>query len=309
MLKKCFKNVKLRIKNKPVKLPKNEVPNDDQNSPSCPKNKQNSDNIKSDSSSIKYIQILFYYVQDASLFKVHLPDKGHTEESLFVQVIQFSPDVLAFLITEMRNVCFTSSNPALTKVLFKFIFGQSLMLLFLLVWLTLCILSKCRHISSAAVTMWNTLKHTLCQAYLFALLFSYQTLIAAAFTLVQCVDVGQNKVLYIQGDIQCYTWWQIITQIYIFGNIIPILLVLSVFPFHVKDKTMFVRAFILMSVLPVPVICYFLVIKYFVRENFDYDKDKIKSIDRELADEASSSFSSNNPTDQEDIVQSHGNNI
>ena len=38
---------------------------------------------------IKYIQILFYYVQDAFLFKVHLPTDAQQGENIFVKYLNF----------------------------------------------------------------------------------------------------------------------------------------------------------------------------------------------------------------------------
>ena len=43
----------------------------------CAEKSQDFNQSKADSSDTKYIQILFYYIQDATLFKVHLPDDGH----------------------------------------------------------------------------------------------------------------------------------------------------------------------------------------------------------------------------------------
>ena len=44
---------------------------------------------------MKYLQILFYYVQDASLFKVHLPQLEANDDSILIQIFQWSPDIIA----------------------------------------------------------------------------------------------------------------------------------------------------------------------------------------------------------------------
>ena len=77
-------------------------------------------------------------------------------------------------------------------------------------------------------------------------------MVIGAFTLIQCVDIGNSKFLYAQGNIECFTWWQTVTEVYIFLNIIPLLFVLSHAPFFVEDKKMSVRMFILSCLLPVP---------------------------------------------------------
>ena len=216
---------------------------------------QDSNQSKADSSDTKYIQILFYYIQDATLFKVHLPDDGHVGESLFVKVIKFSPEMLASVITKVVEVCLTFSSPPITKVLMKSLFGPSLMVFLLFIWLTVSVVSKLRYCS--VLNILNTMKGAIFQAFLYGLLFSYQQMVTGAFTLVQCVNVGGNKVLYVQGDIDCFTWWQVAVQFFIITNIFPILVVLAVSPFYVKNKTMSTRLFTLACVFPLPVLLYF----------------------------------------------------
>ena len=46
---------------------------------------------------LKYLQILFYYVQDASLFKIQLPDEVANEEGIMEKILQFSPDAITYL--------------------------------------------------------------------------------------------------------------------------------------------------------------------------------------------------------------------
>lgn len=95
------------------------------------------------------------------------------------------------------------------------------------------------------------------QAFLLVLLFSYQKIITGAFTLVQCVDILGKRVLYIQGDIECYSWWQTLAEVYIVLNIIPLVFVLSIAPLFVEDNRMSVRVFILACIMPVPVVTFF----------------------------------------------------
>ena len=69
--------------------------------------------------SFKYLQILFYYVQDAALFKIELPGKQSEQTSTFVKIIQFTPDVLASIYDSMTETCFTLGTTAVSKILFK----------------------------------------------------------------------------------------------------------------------------------------------------------------------------------------------
>ena len=99
---------------------------------------------------------------------------------------------------------------------------------------------------------------SLIQAFLLACLLSFQQTIKGVFHFIQCVTVRNKTVLYIQGNIQCYSWWQNIIQIYLFLNVIPLIFVLSHLPFKIKDKNVSVRMFILACVLPVPFQVYLL---------------------------------------------------
>ena len=93
----------------------------------------------------------------------------------------------------------------------------------------------------------------LVQTFLSDLLFCYKRMVIGAFTLIQCADIGNSTVLYIQGDIECYTWWQNAVEVYIVLNIVPVLFVLSHTPFCIENKQMSVKMFIVGCLLPVPV--------------------------------------------------------
>ena len=54
---------------------------------------------------LKYLQILFYYVQDASLFKIQLPDEVANEEGITEKILQFSPDAITYLYKKVSDLC------------------------------------------------------------------------------------------------------------------------------------------------------------------------------------------------------------
>ena len=226
----------------------------------------------SNSTGMKYVQILFFYVQDAALFKVHLSDDDQGE-SLFVKIIQFSPDVLASFLRNAADTCFTSDFPAVIKLLFESLFGASVMVFLLLIFVIYTLFTKCCTNCSESL---KAFKSMLVQAFLLVLLFSLQKLVNGAFSLVQCVNVEENKVLYIQGDIECYTWWQVVVQVIIFVNVIPVLFVLSLTPFHVKNKAMSTRLFIVTCILPVPSLIYFIITQWTKGKKVDSGAERIE---------------------------------
>ena len=76
--------------------------------------------------SIKYLQILFYFVQDSRLFKIKLPGENVSDEGWILKFLQFSPDIivdiygkyLIFVSTKIQNQSPKFSvNPCLAPVL------------------------------------------------------------------------------------------------------------------------------------------------------------------------------------------------
>ena len=94
------------------------------------KNQEESDIKTKEDGSFKYLQILFYYIQDATLFKVHLPSKILEETSTIVKILQFSPEVLTSIYTKVNDLCFSFGTTAISKILFKSLFGPCVMLFF-----------------------------------------------------------------------------------------------------------------------------------------------------------------------------------
>ena len=185
---------------------------------------------------MKYVQILFYNVQDAALFNVQLQGEDQQDESIVVKILQFSPEVLTTLYTHVSDLCFISGTTSVTKILFSSLFGPCVMIFS-------CIIGKsCKMFRARLV-----------QKFLLVILFSYQKLSIDAFTLIQCVDIENSTVLHVHGDIECQTWWQRATEVYIYFSIVSVFIVLSHAPFYVEDKTMSVKMFILGCLLPVPV--------------------------------------------------------
>ena len=211
------------------------------------------DKDKTDTDSgMKYVQIMLYYVQDATLFKIYLPNAKQQSENVLVKFLQFSPEILT-VYYKVSDLCFTKNTTAVMKVLLSSMFGPCIILFLTCVYIIQWIFS--RYVAKASMR-WETLRSKLTQAFLLTVLFSYQKIIKGAFSLIQCVDINSSKVLYIQGDIQCYTWWQSAIEVYLYISVVPVFITLAVCPFLVKNKQMSVMMLILACVLPVPVLLY-----------------------------------------------------
>ena len=197
---------------------------------------------------MKYLQILFYYVQDASLFKVHLPVIGSSPESWLIHFLQFSPEVL-LIYTNITQMCFVENTTATMKVLFTTLFGPFIMFILLLIYLFSKVLNKCYKT--------DALLPRLCQAFILVVLLSYQKVMQGAFLLVRCVTLRYHKVLHIDANVICFTWWQTVCEIFLGTCVIPVFLVLAYGPYLVEKRKLSVAMFVLACILPLPVtLCY-----------------------------------------------------
>ena len=217
---------------------------------------------------MKYVKILFYYIQDAALFKIQLPSLAQQEESTVVKILQFSPEIFVVLYSKVSDLCFTAGTTAVTKIWFSSLFGPCVMVFIVILYLFQTCISQLFHKSG------QTFRARVVQTFLLVLLFSFQKLVIGAFTLVKCVNIETKTILYVQGDIECYTWWQRTIEAYIILSIIPTFLVLSHVPFYVQKKEMSVRMFIIGCFLPIPV----LAIYHFKKLRMWIQKDSIDNV-------------------------------
>ena len=90
---------------------------------------------------MKYLQILFFYVQDAALFKVHLPGSSSNTDNFVLSLLEFSPRILLIYI-KFTNLCLSFPDIAITKILLSLLFRPTIMLILLLMCLGHIILSR-----------------------------------------------------------------------------------------------------------------------------------------------------------------------
>ncbi len=209
--------------------------------------KSHAEHEEDEGTSLEYLQILFYYVQDASLFRVHLATQDVSDDSVILKIFHFSPDFLT-LHSKVSDLCI-SFGTAVSKVLFKSLFGSCVMAFLFVLYILqkICSLVCCKNSHC-----WKSIRAQLMQALFVTLLFSYQKLVTGAFILIQCVKVGEANVLYIQGNIQCYNWLQWLALFYIVFFLCPILIVMSHAVFWLRDKQISARQFVLYCLFPTP---------------------------------------------------------
>ena len=203
---------------------------------------------------MKYVQILFYYVQDASLFMVLLPQTEQQNDNILQQILLFSPPLSA-LYTKASTFCLSEETTAVTKIFIIYLFGPFVILLLFMLFLFHKLILFVKGYSNTQ----GMFSLAISQAILLAILLSFQQIIKGSLSLVQCVAVYEDKCLLVQGNIECYTWWQIMVKLFIYLHIGPLILVFSILPFCVQERKMARKVFILACFLPTPVIIYMFV--------------------------------------------------
>ena len=200
---------------------------------------------------MKYVQILFYYVQDASLFMVLLPQTEQQNDNILQQILLFSPPLSA-LYTKASTFCLSEETTVVTKIFIIYLFGPFVILLLFMLFLFHKLILFVKGYSNTQ----RMFSLAISQAFLLAILLSFQQIIKGSLSLVQCVGVYEDKFLLVQGNIECYTWWQIMVKLFIYLHIGPLILVFSILPLRVQERKMARKVFILACFLPTPVIIY-----------------------------------------------------
>ncbi len=199
----------------------------------------------------KFVQIIFFYIQDASLLQVDLYRKESEEgQSLWTQ-LAFNISQLAIeLMNFSKSVCFMANTTPISKVLMKSALGPSILVLLLLVYFVFFLVTK----FTSSPKLKNHVYENLSSAAMFVLLFFFQKLATASLSLVHCVEVGDKSVLFIDGTVECYQPWQFTVFAFLFGWVIPFILILTKGPVLLSERKIDVSEFFLACFLPVPVL-------------------------------------------------------
>ena len=105
----------------------------------------------------------------------------------------------------------------------------------------------------------------LATGFVLSLLFTYQKLATTSFTLLNCVPVGEQMVLFVEGTIACYEVWQYAVIAYAGSCIIPFCLVLLIGPGLLKDGLISLPQFFFACILPLPFLVYWVLLRLSLR--------------------------------------------
>ena len=165
----------------------------------------------------------------------------------------------------MDDVCLFPNTQPVPKMFFKTLFVPYVLILFALfyggyIW-WLSVQKKHRKRRS-----WKNnkpdraLSTKFAGGFILTLLFTYQKLATATFTLLNCVPVANKSVLFIDGSQECFQTWQYSVMAYAFSCVVLFSVILMVGPPLLKHCYITLTEFFFGCLCPLPALIYWIII-------------------------------------------------
>ncbi len=208
------------------------------------------------SGSHKYVQIILYYLQDASLMQVHLALDRSTGSpieklrNLLQNVSQLAVDLLDLGL----KLCPIQGWFPAIKLITKNLTGPLVVFFIFTIYATIKIISFC--FQSRKKSIQNFWYPKLAAAVLFCMLLFYQQIASMSFSLVYCIKSDDQWILFIDGTVSCYQPWQIVVFIFVVNWVVAIIPVLMFLPGLLELRLISVTDFFLACLVPGPMLVY-----------------------------------------------------
>ncbi|ELU14529.1 hypothetical protein CAPTEDRAFT_199481 [Capitella teleta] len=220
-----------------------------------------------------FIIILFYYFQDALLLNVktvYVTSENPTAvivKNVLSGLFQFQLD----LFEVIKEVCAVADTTAVPKLITKAFLVPYVIFTFASVyafyrWTNLISNSfshtprNGRHAGSSPgrITRKSFISR-LSSGFILALLFMFQKMSTTTFTLLNCVPIYDRQVLFIDGWVTCYQYWQYGVLAYALTCTVPFFVVLMVGPALLVASHISLLQFFLACICPLPFLLYWFV--------------------------------------------------
>ncbi len=205
--------------------------------------------------SLKYLQIILYYLQDSALLQVHLAlgTKGSVTQKIREILLNFSQLAVDLLDLGLKLCPIQGWTPVI-KILAKNFTGPLVFIFILCIYWTVKAVCSCFPNKKQPIRRFWYPKLT--AASIFSLLTFYQQIANTTFSLLYCFKSGEKTILFIDGTVTCYQPWQIIISIFAFNWVIAIIPVLIFLPGLLELRLIGTRDFFLACLLPGPMLVY-----------------------------------------------------
>ena len=190
-----------------------------------------------------YLKIVFYFYQVAELVMVKSPENT-------LHMVPFIPPVIALFNFQVKTMdgsigCPFPGLDAVTKELF-------MCLKFLATLLSIGFIYAIHRIISKSFNMPTPSLPLYLAVALETLLLGYETLADTSLKLMHCVPIGEDWRLFMEGNIQCWQWWQYLLIVFIVVFVIPLVLVLFWGSLMLSKDKVSAKEFLISCAFPLP---------------------------------------------------------
>ena len=190
-----------------------------------------------------YLKIYFYQV--AELVMVRSPEN-------VLHVVPFIPPTIALFNFQVKTMNGSIACPfpglnAVTKDLFLCLKFLATLLSIGFIFVIHRAISKCFYLENPSSALYLA-------AALEILLLGYETLADTTLKLMHCVPIGQDWRLFLDGNIQCWQWWQYLFIAFIVVFVIPLVLVLFWGSLMLSKDRVSAKEFLMSCAFPLPLL-------------------------------------------------------
>ena len=196
-----------------------------------------------------YVKIIFYFYQAADLLLASNTSLRFVEgksKDILVGVFSFRQS-----FSSNGLICPFPGLTVVTKQLFSasYVFGTCLMIgVFYFLHKGV---QRCRKKEAPTFSPYMA-------GILQTMLLGYKTLASVSFELLRCVPIGSEKLLFLDGNIVCFQWWQYILIAYVVAFVMPFVFVLILGCYKLHNGSLSVTKFLLACFFPFPFLLYWL---------------------------------------------------
>ncbi|XP_022782410.1 uncharacterized protein LOC111323347 [Stylophora pistillata] len=190
-----------------------------------------------------YLKIIFYFYQVAEILTI-------TSTETTARVIPIITTLVALFNFQVRTLKGSIGCPfpgfnVVTKELFLTLKFLATLLSIAMIYAIHRVISRFRPIPKPSLKLYLAV-------VLEALLLGYKTLADTSLKLMHCVPVELKWRLFIDGNIQCWQWWQYMQIVFILAFIIPLVLVLFWGSLMLSKDKLSTKEFLIACAFPLP---------------------------------------------------------
>ena len=206
------------------------------------------------------LTIISFFYQTNILFKTYTGSKSSGAASLLQEAVSALFNIrIDGIFSQDQSWCPIHNLRPVSKILLKTSFVMYLFVLVLLIF-TWFKIRRIFNLISAESYQLNNHRLLCCSLRLF--LITYAGITTTCFSLLSCVVLGPfGKVLFVDGSIPCYRWWQLIVIFIVICWAFPFPIAIYTSSQLLHKGKLTTVSFFLSLLLPLPALCYWLYIR------------------------------------------------